>query len=151
MKKAILITGVFDILHQEHINFLEKAKIFTDNLEKKTGQTHQLLIGIESDKRVKQLKGSNRPINSQQVRQKALKNLQLAAQVFILPEKFSSVENHRTFLKKYKPVYLLVSSNTPFLSEKQQLMVEIGGQVKVIHQHNREISTSKLVGFISQL
>lgn len=146
MKKTVLITGVFDILHQEHINFLKKAKIFTDGLEKKTGQAHWFLIGIESDKRVRQLKGSSRPINSQQIRKKVLEDLELANQVFVLPENFSNIKERRAFLKKCKPVYLLVSSHTPFLLEKKQLMAEIGGQLKIICQHNPEISTSKLVG-----
>lgn len=184
MASIVLITGVFDILHQEHLNFLQKARRFADDLNKRDGQlgngletklavgskpdfkdqlafgdrtslkdqisqpikqNYCLLLGIESDLRVKQLKGVTRPINSQQKRQRALEKLNLVDEVFILPEKFASLADHRLLLSKLRPAYLLVSSHTPFLEVKKQLLAEVGGKVKVIHQHNPEISTSKII------
>ena len=62
--KKILVTGVFDLLHQEHINFLTKAKAVGDIL----------VVGLETDTRVKQLKGFNRPINSTKDRLQNLEN-----------------------------------------------------------------------------
>jgi len=56
---VVLVTGVFDIFHSEHKVFLQKAKQAGDIL----------LVGIESDVRVTQIKGPGRPINSQQKRQ----------------------------------------------------------------------------------
>ena len=51
-KKLVLATGCFDILHSAHKNFLKQAK--------KQGDI--LLVGLETDRRVKKLKGKNRPI-----------------------------------------------------------------------------------------
>jgi len=54
-KKIIFTNGCFDILHLGHIKYLESAKSFGDIL----------IVGINSDKSVKALKGSSRPINEQ--------------------------------------------------------------------------------------
>ena len=53
--KKVFVNGTFDILHVGHIALLDYAKSLGD----------QLVVGIDSDDRVRLLKGSNRPINSQ--------------------------------------------------------------------------------------
>jgi len=57
-KKIVLATGFFDLLHQEHINFLTKAKVVGDIL----------IVAVESDERARALKGEGRPVKSQLVR-----------------------------------------------------------------------------------
>lgn len=133
--KVVLVTGVFDILHQEHHNFLKKAKALGE----------RLIVGIESDVRVRQLKGSGRPIHTQSVRAANVTALGLADEVFILPEAFSKPEHHRALLSQIKPDILAVSSHSPHVDKKQALMQEIGGTVVVAHQHNPKISTTILL------
>ena len=94
-KNKVLVTGVFDLLHKEHIEFLKKASDLGD----------YLIVGIESDVRVKQMKGESRPINAQKVRKENLEKLNLANEVFILPEQFSRPEDHIKLIKKIKPEY----------------------------------------------
>ena len=64
LEKIIFTNGVFDILHSGHIELLKFAK----SLGKK------LIVGINSDKSVKVIKGKNRPINNQEDRKKILYN-----------------------------------------------------------------------------
>ncbi|EHA2141432.1 D-glycero-beta-D-manno-heptose 1-phosphate adenylyltransferase, partial [Campylobacter coli] len=54
-KKIIFTNGCFDIVHFGHIKYLEKAKRLGDIL----------IVGLNSDKSVKRLKGEDRPINSE--------------------------------------------------------------------------------------
>lgn len=54
-KKIIFTNGCFDLLHAGHIRYLEQAKSFGD----------VLILGLNSDKSVRRLKGKNRPINTQ--------------------------------------------------------------------------------------
>ncbi|CAM1373124.1 D-glycero-beta-D-manno-heptose-7-phosphate kinase [Tenacibaculum xiamenense] len=54
-KSIVFTNGCFDILHLGHIKYLENAKKLGDIL----------IVGINSDKSVKQLKGDKRPINSE--------------------------------------------------------------------------------------
>ncbi len=52
-KKIIFTNGCFDILHTGHVRYLETAKSYGDIL----------ILGLNSDRSVKALKGENRPIN----------------------------------------------------------------------------------------
>ncbi len=131
----VLVTGVFDVLHEEHLIFLKKAKSLGD----------YLLVGVESDVRVAQMKGENRPINTQLVRVSQLEKLKIADEVFILPEAFNKPEQHIELIKKIKPKYLAVSSHTKHLEEKQQILEAHGGKVVIVHNHNPKISTTKIL------
>ncbi len=141
----VLITGVFDGLHQEHLNFLKKARKYVNDLKNNQADC-ELWVGIESDQRVKQLKGEARPINAELIRKKALEETHLIDHVFILPVNFGNESERETLIDKLRPICLLVSSHTPFLEQKKQLLTKYGGEVVVIHQHNPDISTTKLLG-----
>lgn len=132
--EVVLVTGVFDILHQEHLIFLRKAK-----------SLGYLIVGIESDVRVRKIKGEDRPVNKQAVRLENLRQLNIADQLFILPEQFSSPDDHRALLQKIRPTVLAVSSHSLHLDKKARLMQEIGGRVEIVHQHNPAISTTLLL------
>ncbi len=134
-KVVVLVTGVFDALHNEHDAFLRKAK----------AQGDVLLIGVESDARVRQIKGSDRPVYSEAERVAALESLALAERVFVLPEQFSDPKEHLALLRQVQPDILAVSSHSPHLKEKEQLLQEIGGRVVVVHQHNPTISSTILL------
>lgn len=131
----VLATGVFDVLHEEHVVFLQKAKELGG----------RLVVGIESDVRVRQLKGEGRPINAQAVRKANLEKLGIADEVFVLPEQFTSEKDYRALLAQLKPDILAVSSHTPHLDKKQRLMQEIGGKVVVVHDHNPAVSSTILI------
>lgn len=132
---TVLVTGVFDVLHEEHIVFLKKAKALGD----------RLIAAIESDVRVKQIKGTTRPVHSQDVRKANLEKLNIANQVVILPEQFNTPEDRLAFLRSLKPDILAVSSHTPHLEQKQRLMQEIGGRVEVVHEHNPAVSSTLII------
>jgi D-beta-D-heptose 7-phosphate kinase / D-beta-D-heptose 1-phosphate adenosyltransferase len=132
----VLVTGVFDILHFEHEKFLKKAS--------ELGEV--LIVGIESDKRVRQIKGEGRPINIQDKRVENLLSLGVADSVFVLPENFNKPEDHLKLLNKIKPNFLAVSSHTDHLEEKKKLMKKVGGELVVVHDQNLEISSTKMIG-----
>lgn len=62
----VMTNGCFDILHPGHIDYLRKAKKLGD----------RLIVAVNSDKSVKQLKGSTRPLNSVQTRMTMLDALE---------------------------------------------------------------------------
>lgn len=133
-KKITLVTGVFDLLHQEHTLFLEKASELAD----------VLIVGLESDVRVRQLKGEGRPIENQQLRKSHLEELGIADLVFILPEGFSNQAAYDQLIAEIRPTYLAVSSHSPYQENKQALMEKYGGELKVVHEFNPAISTTIL-------
>ncbi len=64
-KKIVFTNGCFDIIHKGHVTYLNEAKKLGDIL----------IVGINSDKSVKKLKGESRPINKEQDRLFVLENL----------------------------------------------------------------------------
>jgi D-beta-D-heptose 7-phosphate kinase/D-beta-D-heptose 1-phosphate adenosyltransferase len=71
--KRIIVNGTFDILHSGHLALLTYAKSLGDHL----------VVAIDSDRRVKELKGVSRPVNTQQERQELLSNLRSVDEVRI--------------------------------------------------------------------
>lgn len=137
--KIVLVTGVFDLLHSEHIAFLQAAK--------KVGDV--LLVAIESDVRVKAMKGDDRPINPEEVRKKAIESLEIAQKVFILPKDFSTPDKHRWLIQGIHPHILAISEHSPHQDKKQQILAEVGGEVRIVLAHNPAVSTSKIIEQLS--
>lgn len=133
--QKVLITGVFDILHSEHKKFLLAAK----NLG------GQLLVGVETDERVRQLKGLGRPVNSLPVRLKNLRRLGIADKVFPLPKRFNNLNHFSKLIANLRPDILAVSASTPNLPVKRKIMKRFGGRVVIVLPHNPKISTTKML------
>jgi len=74
----IWVNGCFDILHTGHVELLKFAK----NVECPTGENH-LYVGIDSDRRVKELKGNDRPLNNEQFRKRMLESIRYVDAVTI--------------------------------------------------------------------
>lgn len=69
----VFVNGTFDVLHVGHVRLLQFAK----------SQGHWLLVAIDSDRRVKQLKGLGRPVNNQFERRTLLEAIKYVDQVKI--------------------------------------------------------------------
>ncbi len=75
-KKIIFTNGVFDILHVGHITYLQEAKQLGD----------VLIVGINSDRSVKLIKGEDRPIIPADERAQILASLEFVDYVVIFDE-----------------------------------------------------------------
>lgn len=71
--KRVFVNGTFDVLHLGHLAMLNYAKTFGDHL----------VVAIDSDERVKRLKGPARPINNVVERKVMLENLKAVDSVEI--------------------------------------------------------------------
>jgi rfaE bifunctional protein nucleotidyltransferase chain/domain len=93
----VFVNGTFDLLHPGHISLLNSAKSYGNIL----------LVAIDSDERVKQLKGSSRPINNQEARKTILENLKPVDSVKI----FSNEEELAEIIKRFSPDIMMVGSD----------------------------------------
>ena len=75
-KRVVFTNGCFDILHVGHVEYLSRARKLGD----------ALVIGMNSDKSVRRLKGSGRPVNNQKDRAKVLSALGFVDHVVIFDE-----------------------------------------------------------------
>ena len=76
-KKSVVFTnGVFDILHIGHVELLRFSKSLGD----------KLVVAINSDQSVRDIKGPNRPVNRQEDRKKVLEAIEEVDEVIIFNE-----------------------------------------------------------------
>jgi rfaE bifunctional protein nucleotidyltransferase chain/domain len=85
----VMVNGTFDILHRGHIELLNYAKSLGD----------QLLVAIDTDRRVTELKGIGRPINNQDDRKLFLYNLKAVDIVMLFDNKEQLID----IMKEYQP------------------------------------------------
>ncbi|HQZ82906.1 MAG TPA: D-sedoheptulose 7-phosphate isomerase [Pyrinomonadaceae bacterium] len=76
MSKVVFTNGCFDLIHPGHIDLLNKAKALGD----------KLVVGINSDASVRQMKGAGRPVVSQDARKAVLLGLKAVDEVVIFDE-----------------------------------------------------------------
>ena len=95
-KKIGFTNGCFDILHPGHCHLMREAKKECDFL----------IIGLNSDKSVRSLKGPERPINSVGDRAKLLESLKFVDMIIIFEEK-----TPLNLIKKIKPDFLFKGSD----------------------------------------
>ena len=75
-KKIVFTNGCFDILHAGHVEYLEAAKELGD----------KLIVAVNTDRSVRKLKGSSRPVNTLAHRAKVLASLQCIDKVVFFDE-----------------------------------------------------------------
>ena len=95
--KVIWANGCFDILHRGHIELFKYAKSLGD----------KLVVGIDSDKKVKKDKGFCRPINNMEDRKFLLESIQYIDEVHI----FNTPKELENLIKKTKPDIIVVGSD----------------------------------------
>jgi D-beta-D-heptose 7-phosphate kinase/D-beta-D-heptose 1-phosphate adenosyltransferase len=88
--KTIFVNGTFDILHPGHVQLLNYARSLGDSL----------IVAIDSDRRVRELKGNDRPINSEDDRKFMLENLRSVDTVWF----FDTDQELEDICRLYNPV-----------------------------------------------
>jgi D-beta-D-heptose 7-phosphate kinase/D-beta-D-heptose 1-phosphate adenosyltransferase len=124
--KKIIVNGTFDILHVGHIALLEYARSLGD----------QLLVCIDSDRRVKELKGESRPINNQYDRIRMLCALRCVDMVWVFDTKEKLIEQ----IKLYQPDVMVKGSDYKGKSIVGQSLCK-----EVIFYDKTEHSTTKTI------
>lgn len=75
-KKVVFTNGCFDILHVGHVKYLQEAKSYGDIL----------IVGLNSDSSVRELKGPTRPVNNEDDRAYILAALESVDYVVVFSE-----------------------------------------------------------------
>ena len=95
--KISFVNGCFDVLHPGHIKLLEYARSFGD----------YLIVALNSDRRVAEMKGPERPIFSQSDRSLMLSSIRCVDVVHIFDTKTELEE----LLESIKPDTMVVGSD----------------------------------------
>jgi len=137
-KKLVVTNGCFDLLHLGHVTYLETAR----------NQGEALLVGVNGDEGVRQLKGPDRPINEETERAAVLAALESVDGVCVFPEKTAT-----EFLAAARPdIYVKGGDYTlDTLNKDERRTVENAGGKIIIIPFVPGKSTTALLKKISRL
>lgn len=138
-KTIVLAGGCFDILHLGHVEFLKKAK------EKAAA----LFVLLESDEKVKQIKGENRPIHSQEERAKVLSALEMVDYVVLLPY-FMANKDYDKLVISIKPDIIATTKADKYRKHKERQAKLLNAQVLDVIDRLPNKSTNLLALKLSQ-
>ena len=96
MVKKVWVNGSFDILHLGHIRLLEYANLFGN-----------VRVGIDTDERIKEKKGKDRPYNTLEDRVEFLYSLKYVDSVVI----FNSNEELINNIREYNPDIMIIGDD----------------------------------------
>lgn len=135
-KKVVLTNGVFDLLHVGHLRYLQEARRLGD----------LLVVGVNSDESVRQLKGNSRPIVPASERAELLAGLECVDYVTIFHELTA-----KTLIEVVQPTYYAKGGDyTERDLPEAEAVVTYGGFVVILPLYP-ERSTSALVEKIKRL
>ena len=119
-KKVVLTNGCFDILHFGHLNYLHESALLGDIL----------LVGVNSDWSVTELKGPERPINVELHRAYALSSLKAVTRTFIF--KGPRFEKEIGLIKP--DIYTKAGDYTveTLPSSERKALQEAGSEIKIL-------------------
>ena len=123
-----MVNGTFDILHRGHLELLNYAK----------SQGNFLLVAIDTDCRVKELKGNDRPINNQEDRKFHLANLKAVDTVMFFDSKDQLID----IMKEYKPDIYVKGSD--WKKDKPSTAEQYCNQV-IYYDRVGDYSTTKII------
>ncbi|OQX91013.1 MAG: D-glycero-beta-D-manno-heptose 1-phosphate adenylyltransferase [candidate division Zixibacteria bacterium 4484_95] len=133
---VVFTNGCFDIIHPGHIKYLAKAKQLGDIL----------IVGLNSDKSVRQLKGKGRPVMSQKDRATILSHLDMVDYVTI----FGTLTPH-TLIKKLMPDVLVKGGDYEESEIVGAREVKASGGKVVIIPFIKGRSTSRIISAFKKL
>ena len=97
--KRVWLNGTFDVLHLGHIKLFQHAKELYPN--------STVCVGVDTDKRIRQLKGPNRPINPLPLRVEFLKAIRFIDHVVT----FSTDDELRNAIAVFNPDIMCIGDD----------------------------------------
>ena len=117
-RKIVFTNGCFDILHAGHVRYLEQARTCGD----------YLILGLNTDQSVQQLKGPQRPLNNEIDRAEVVGALRSVDAVVLFGEKTAA-----ELIAKVKPdVYVKGGDYTLDTLPEAKIVQSYGGRVEFI-------------------
>jgi D-glycero-beta-D-manno-heptose 1-phosphate adenylyltransferase len=128
--KIVLTSGSFDLVHLGHVKYLAKAKELGD----------VLVVGVDSDAKIRKRKGDDRPMVPEQERLEMLAHQRPVDLLFLKPED----EPRWALIKAVAPDVLVLTTDHGYSDDEQTELKEIVGAIEVIPRQ-ATITTSERI------
>ena len=128
-QKIVLTQGTYDLIHVGHGRYLQAAK----------GEGEVLIVGVDSDEKVKKRKGESRPIVPEEERIEMLTYLTSVDRVVVKP---ASAEKW-SLIKLVRPD-VLVATKATYTPEELAELAKYCGEVKVLEPKATTSTSAKI-------
>jgi D-beta-D-heptose 7-phosphate kinase/D-beta-D-heptose 1-phosphate adenosyltransferase len=128
--KVVLTSGSFDLVHLGHVKYLAKAKELGD----------VLVVGVDSDAKIRKRKGDDRPMVPERERLEMLAHQRPVDLLYLKPED----EERWGLIRAVEPDVLVLTSDHSYSEAEQAELQEIVGRIEVV-ERQATITTSERI------
>jgi len=132
--RKVIVNGTFDILHLGHLRLLQYARSFPDSY---------VYVLIDSDRRVKEIKGPDRPVHNEYERSSFLFALKAVDRVDV----FDTDQELVDYIKNYAPDVMVKGSD---YRNKPIIGAEFCKEIKFYDRLERYSTTNKIQDIINR-
>src|SRR5436190_1021659 len=129
-QRIVLTSGSFDLIHLGHVKYLAKAKELGD----------VLVVGVDSDRKIRQRKGEDLPLVPQQERLELLAHQRPVDLLFLKDEE----KERWALIKAVEPDVLVLTEDHSYTDEEQAQLSELCGSVAVL-ERQASVTTSERI------
>jgi len=128
--QIVLTSGTFDLFHIGHAQYLEKAKELGD----------VLIVGVDSDQKVKKRKGPDRPVVPENERVSIISHVRHVDVITL--KGADDPSNH--LIRLVRPDTLVVSKSTKHKENEVDEKIELCGEIVVLEPQSETSTSAKL-------
>ncbi len=126
----VLTSGSFDLIHLGHVKYLQKAKEFGG----------VLVVGVDSDAKIRRRKGDDRPMVPEDERLELLAHQRPVDLIFLKGED----EERWGLIKAVRPDVLVLTEDHSYSEEQQCELLEFVGRIEVVPRQ-ASVTTSERI------
>ena len=128
--KIVLTSGSFDLIHLGHVKYLQRAKEFGGIL----------VVGVDSDAKIRRRKGDDRPMVPQEERLEMLAYQRPVDMIYLKDDD----EPRWALIKAVAPDVLVLTEDHSYSEADQQELLEIVGRIEVVTRQ-ASVTTSERI------
>ena len=128
--KIVLTSGSFDLIHLGHVKYLAKAKELGD----------VLVVGVDSDAKIRKRKGEDRPMVPERERLEMLAHQRPVDLLYLKPEE----EERWALIKAVEPDVLVLTTDHSYSDDEQAELKTIVGGIEIVPRQ-ATITTSERI------
>ena len=129
-QRIVLTSGSFDLIHVGHVKYLARAK----------EQGDVLVVGVDSDDKIRRRKGEDRPLVPQEERLEMLAHQRPVDLLYLKRDE----DPRWGLIKAVRPDVLVLTAEHSYSSEEQTALGEYVGEIRVI-ERQASITTSERI------
>lgn len=128
--RIVLTSGSFDLIHLGHVKYLARAKELAD----------VLVVGVDSDAKIRHRKVKGRPLVPQEERLELLAHQRPVDLIYLKEE----TEPRWALIKAVSPDVLVLSEDHGYGSDDKEQLLEFCGSVEVIERQAAVTTTERI-------